>query len=39
MGIALQQVIPGMIRKKVTAYFELVKPLVEFKVREGRGTV
>ena len=31
MGIALQQVIPMMVGKKLTAFFELVKPLIEFK--------
>ena len=31
MGIALRQVIPGIVGKKVTEYFELVKPLIEFK--------
>ncbi len=31
MGVALQQVIPGMVGKKITSYFELVKPLIEFK--------
>ena len=31
IGIALRQVIPGMVGKKVTIYFELVKPLIEFK--------
>ena len=31
MGVALQQVIPGMVGKRITAYFELVKPLIEFK--------
>ena len=31
MGIALQQVLPQMARKKITAFFELVKPLIEFK--------
>ena len=30
MGVALQQVIPGLAGKKITAYFELVKPLIEF---------
>ena len=30
LGIALRQVLPGMAGKKVTAYFELVKPLIEF---------
>ena len=33
MGVALQTVIPKMIHKKITAFFELIKPLVEFKVR------
>ena len=32
MGGALQTVIPKMIHKKITAFFELIKPLVEFKV-------
>ena len=32
MGVALQTVIPKMIHKKITAFFELIKPLVEFKV-------
>lgn len=31
MGVALQQVIPGLVGKRITAYFELVKPLIEFK--------
>lgn len=31
MGVALQQVIPKMSGRKVTAFFELVKPLIEFK--------
>ena len=31
IGIALRQVIPGMVGRKITAYFELVKPLIEFK--------
>ena len=31
MGVALQQVIPGLVGRKITAYFELVKPLIEFK--------
>jgi hypothetical protein len=31
MGVALQQVIPVIAGKKITAYFELVKPLIEFK--------
>ena len=31
IGIALRQVIPGIVGKKVTEYFELVKPLIEFK--------
>ena len=31
IGVALRQVIPGLIGRKVTAYFELVKPLIEFK--------
>ncbi len=34
MGIALQEVIPGLINRKVTSYFELVKPLIEFKYEE-----
>ncbi len=58
MGVALQQVIPGLINRKVnkrlfehnffgkmgvyilykisqvTSYFELVKPLIEFKFEE-----
>ena len=31
IGVALRQVIPGLVGRKVTAYFELVKPLIEFK--------
>ena len=31
LGVALQQVMPGLVGKKITAYFELVKPLIEFK--------
>ncbi|XP_059085656.1 soluble guanylate cyclase 88E-like isoform X1 [Tigriopus californicus] len=31
MGVALQQVIPGIVGKRITSYFELVKPLIEFK--------
>ena len=31
IGVALRQVMPGIVGKKVTAYFELVKPLIEFK--------
>ena len=31
IGIALRQVIPGIVGKKVTEYFELIKPLIEFK--------
>lgn len=34
MGVALQTVIPKMIHKKITAFFELIKPLVEFKVNQ-----
>jgi len=30
IGIALRQVIQGIVGRKLTAYFELVKPLVEF---------
>ena len=36
MGVALQQVIPKMIKKKITSFFELVKPLIEFKVLSKR---
>ena len=31
IGVALRQVMPGIVGKKVTAYFELIKPLIEFK--------
>ena len=31
IGIALRQVIPGIVGKKVTEYFELIKPLIDFK--------
>ena len=31
IGVALRQVIPHIVGKKITAYFELVKPLIEFK--------
>jgi len=31
IGIALRQVIQGIVGRKITAYFELVKPLIEFK--------
>ena len=31
IGVALRQVIPKIIGQKVTAYFELIKPLIEFK--------
>lgn len=31
IGVALRQVIPTIVGKKLTAYFELIKPLVEFK--------
>lgn len=31
IGVALRQVMPGIIGKKITSYFELVKPLVEFR--------
>ena len=30
MGIALRQIIPQIVGKKVTSYFELIKPLIEF---------
>lgn len=30
IGIALRQVIPHIVGKKITSYFELVKPLIEF---------
>ena len=31
IGIALRQVMPGITGKKVTEYFELMKPLIDFK--------
>jgi guanylate cyclase len=31
IGIALRQVIPNILGKKITSYFELIKPLIEFK--------
>ena len=31
LGVALKLVIPGITGKKVTAFFELIKPLIEFK--------
>ena len=31
MGVALRMIIPKLVEKKVTEYFELVKPLIEFK--------
>lgn len=31
IGVALRQVMPHIVGKKVTSYFELVKPLIEFK--------
>lgn len=31
IGVALQQVIPKMGGRRITAFFELVKPLIEFK--------
>eukprot|EP00095_Tigriopus_kingsejongensis_P003568 maker-scaffold140_size315649-snap-gene-0.10 protein:Tk03568 transcript:maker-scaffold140_size315649-snap-gene-0.10-mRNA-1 annotation:"soluble guanylate cyclase 88e" len=31
MGVALQQVIPAIVGRRITSYFELVKPLIEFK--------
>jgi len=34
MGVALQQVIPGIVGRKLTSYFELVKPLIELKFEE-----
>ena len=30
MGVSLRQIIPQIVGKKVTSYFELVKPLIEF---------
>ena len=30
MGVALRQIIPQIVSKKVTSYFELIKPLIEF---------
>ena len=30
MGIALRQIMPQIVGKKLTSYFELVKPLIEF---------
>ena len=31
MGVALRMIIPKLVERKVTEYFELVKPLIEFK--------
>ena len=31
LGVALRQVIPQIVGQKVTNYFELIKPLIEFK--------
>ncbi len=41
IGVALRQVIPHIVGKKITSYFELIKPLVEFKfeVIESRQVV
>ena len=36
LGVALRQVIPGLAGKKVTAFFELVKPMIEFKFENIR---
>ena len=30
MGVSLRQVIPQIVGKKISSFFELVKPLVEF---------
>ena len=30
MGVSLRQIIPQIVGKKVTSYFELIKPLIEF---------
>ena len=37
IGVALRQVMPGIVGKKVTAYFELIKPLIEFKFENVRA--
>ena len=37
VGVALRQVIPQIIGKKVTAFFELVKPLIDFKFENIRS--
>ena len=37
IGIALRQVMPQMIGKKVTEFFELVKPLIDFKFENIRS--
>ena len=31
MGVALQAIIPSLAGRRITAFFELVKPLIEFK--------
>ena len=31
IGVALRQVMPHIVGKKITSYFELIKPLIEFK--------
>ena len=36
LGVALRQVIPGLAGKKVTAFFELVKPMIDFKFENIR---
>ena len=30
MGVALRQIVPQIVTKKITSYFELIKPLIEF---------
>ena len=37
IGIALRQVMPQIIGKKVTEFFELVKPLIDFKFENIRS--
>ena len=39
LGAALRLVLPMIVGKKITGYFELVKPLIEFKfeIVQSRG--